>query len=116
MPLAEMVPRVEEPPAVPLTSQVTEVLELPETVAVKGVELPARMLAVVGETETAIVAGKSPLLPPPFEAELAPPPHPASMQARKMMVASECETVPALTEECIGLRHAERCAARNILR
>ena len=115
MPLAEMVPRVEEPPAVPLTSQVTEVLELPETVAVKGVELPARMLAVVGETETAMVAGESPLLPPLFEEELAPPPHPASMQAKKTMVASKCETVPTLTEERIGLSTRGACVRIGIV-
>jgi hypothetical protein len=47
-----MVPRVEEPPGVELTDQETALLELFETVAVKVSEAPARMLAVVGETET----------------------------------------------------------------
>jgi hypothetical protein len=47
-----MVPSVEEPPEVALTDQDTAVLEEFETVAEKVREAPARMLAVVGETET----------------------------------------------------------------
>jgi len=34
LPLEEMVPSADEPPATPLTAQVTAELELPETVAV----------------------------------------------------------------------------------
>jgi hypothetical protein len=47
-----MVPRVEEPPGVELTDQETAVLVAFETEAEKVSEAPARMLAVVGETET----------------------------------------------------------------
>jgi hypothetical protein len=57
LPLEEMVPRADEPPPVPLTAQVTVVLEVPETVAVNWNESPARMLAVGGETETETEAG-----------------------------------------------------------
>jgi hypothetical protein len=51
------VPRADEPPPVPLTAQVTPVLEVPETVAVNGNESPARMLADAGDTETDTEAG-----------------------------------------------------------
>lgn len=54
-PVESMVPRVEEPLAVPLTNHETEVLEEPVTVAEKVKESPARMLAVVGATEMATV-------------------------------------------------------------
>jgi hypothetical protein len=51
LPVVSMVPREELPPEVELTDQVTEVLEEPVTVAVKGRVEPARTLAVVGEME-----------------------------------------------------------------
>ena len=59
LPVASMVPSVEEPPGVSLTDQVTEVLVAPVTVAVNVRKAPARMLAVVGATEpeTAGVGG-----------------------------------------------------------
>ena len=57
MPLEETVPIVELPPAVPFTDQVTEVLVVPETVAEKRNEPPARMLAVEGETTTVMEGG-----------------------------------------------------------
>ncbi len=41
----------------PFTAQVTAVLELPETVAVKGNESPARMFALVGLTVTEVEVG-----------------------------------------------------------
>ncbi len=49
-------PRVDDPPAVPLILQVTAMFELPETVAVNWNWSPARMLAVDGEmvTETEV--------------------------------------------------------------
>jgi len=50
-----MAPRVELPPGVELTDQETAVSEVPETVAVKVREEPARMLAVAGETVTEMV-------------------------------------------------------------
>jgi hypothetical protein len=53
----EMVPRVGEPPAVPLTDQVTAVFVVPETAAVKARESPVRMFAVGGATRTAIDGG-----------------------------------------------------------
>jgi hypothetical protein len=69
-----MVPSADEPPAVPLTDQVTEVLELPETFAVNGKELAARMLAVVGETVIDVDAGvPGGLFPPLFPDELPAP-------------------------------------------
>ena len=52
MPEASMVPRVELPPGVELTDQVTEVLVVPATEA-ENVRLePTRMLAEDGETVT----------------------------------------------------------------
>jgi hypothetical protein len=57
MPEDETVPRVELPPETALTVQETVVFELPVTVAVNGKELPARMLAEVGEMITEIDAG-----------------------------------------------------------
>src|SRR5882724_7244872 len=69
-----MVPSAAEPPAVPFTAQVTEVLELPETAAVNWKVLPARMLAVVGETATEVEAGVPGLLGlPPELLELLEP-------------------------------------------
>jgi|SRR6476660_5019072 hypothetical protein len=73
-----MVPSADEPPALPLTDQVTEVLELPETFAVNWKELAARMLAVVGETVIDVDAGVPgllfpPLFPPLFPDELPEP-------------------------------------------
>jgi len=56
-PVASMVPRVAEPLAVSLTNQETVVLLEPVTVEEKVKESPARILAVVGATETAIVVG-----------------------------------------------------------
>jgi hypothetical protein len=55
--VAEIVPRVADPPAVPLTDQVTLVFELPETVAVNWKEPPARILAVDGVTVTVVEVG-----------------------------------------------------------
>lgn len=54
-----MLPRELDPPAELLTDHVTAVLVVPETVAVKEAELPARTLAVEGETATVMegVAG-----------------------------------------------------------
>lgn len=52
-----MVPRVAEPPTVPLTDQVTESFVVPETAAAKGKESPARMLALAGVTTTLIDGG-----------------------------------------------------------
>jgi len=59
LPEESMVPRVELPPEVELTDQVTAVFEEPETVAVKGSVLLMRMSAVVGEMET-VGAGVGP--------------------------------------------------------
>ena len=75
MPLEAMVPRAAEPPGAPLTDQLTEVLELPETVAVNWKVLPERMLAVVGETLTEVEAGVPGLLglPPELLLELLEP-------------------------------------------
>jgi len=42
---------------VPFTAQVTTVLELPETVAMKVNESPARMFALVGLTVTEVEVG-----------------------------------------------------------
>jgi hypothetical protein len=52
-----IVPRVELPPELSLTNQVTPVFCVPETVAEKLAELSARTLAVCGETATEIVTG-----------------------------------------------------------
>jgi hypothetical protein len=57
LPVESIVPKLAEPLAVPLTDQVTAVFELPVTVALNAKEVPARMLAVVGETLTATAAG-----------------------------------------------------------
>ena len=90
MPLESMVPTVEEPPAVPLTAQVTDVLELPVTVAVNRKVLPARMLALVGETETVVEAGlDGGFGSPGFELELAPPPQPDASRVARMRAAAE---------------------------
>jgi hypothetical protein len=51
------VPRVAEPPLVPLTAQVTPVFEVPETAAVNWNASPARMFADPGETVTETEAG-----------------------------------------------------------
>jgi hypothetical protein len=42
---------------VPLTDQVTEVLDVPDTLAAKRNVSPARMFALVGETTTVIEGG-----------------------------------------------------------
>ena len=50
-PLAEIVPTVDVPPKVPLTSQLTAVLLVPETVAENCCGLPSCTLALVGLME-----------------------------------------------------------------
>jgi hypothetical protein len=52
-----MVPTVVEPPVVPLTDQVTDLFDVPETMAVKAKESPARIFAVDGETTTVVEGG-----------------------------------------------------------
>ena len=52
-----MVPRAAEPPTVPFTYQVTEVLEAPETVALNGKDSPARTFALEGDTTTVTEGG-----------------------------------------------------------
>jgi hypothetical protein len=52
-----MVPTAAEPPAAPFTDQVTEVLEVPETLALKGKESPARTFALDGDTTTLTEGG-----------------------------------------------------------
>ena len=47
-----MVPTVELPPTVPFTSQLTAVLEVPETVALNGCDWAACTVALVGEMDT----------------------------------------------------------------
>lgn len=56
-PVASTVPRVAEPPVVPLTAQVTAVLVLPVTAEAKVREASARMFAVFGVTETETPGG-----------------------------------------------------------
>src|SRR6185369_13904169 len=82
-----MVPRAAEPPGAPLTDQLTEVLELPETVAVNWRVLPARMLAVVGETLTEVEAGVPALLGLPPELLL-----PVAAQPRATTAANRAAT------------------------
>ncbi|HEY1468439.1 MAG TPA: hypothetical protein VGF61_05305 [Candidatus Acidoferrum sp.] len=57
LPEESMVPSAEEPPGVELTDQLTAVLLVPETVAEKDAEPPARTLAVEGETATEMEGG-----------------------------------------------------------
>jgi len=80
-----MVPSTVDPPGVPLTAQLTEVLELPDTVAMNGKLAPARMLAVVGEMVTEVDAGVPGLspLPPELLLELLMPvaAHPMATRA-----------------------------------
>jgi hypothetical protein len=57
LPEESMVPRVELPPVVLFTDQVTVVLAEPVTVAEKVSLTKARILAVEGETETETEAG-----------------------------------------------------------
>jgi hypothetical protein len=52
-----MVPRATEPPTAPFTDQVTEVLEVPETLALNGKESPARTFALEGDTTTLTEGG-----------------------------------------------------------
>jgi len=91
VPLEAMVPRAAEPPRAPLTDQWTEVLELPETVAVNWRVLPARMLAVVGETLTEVEAGVPGLLglPPELLLELL---EPVAAQPRATTAANRAAT------------------------
>jgi hypothetical protein len=52
-----MVPSAAEPPAVPLTDQVTAMFVVPDTAAENANESPARMFAVEGDTVTVGVGG-----------------------------------------------------------
>jgi len=51
--VAEIVPTVESPPGVPLTLQLTDVFEVPVTVAVTCWVLPSNTFELEEETETA---------------------------------------------------------------
>jgi hypothetical protein len=52
MPEPEMVPTIEFPPRMPLTSQFTAVLLVPDTVAVNGCDCPTSTTALLGDIET----------------------------------------------------------------
>src|SRR5271167_4060070 len=83
-----MVPREVDPPAESLTDQVTAVFVVPETVAEKEAELPARTLAVEGKTATVMegVAGGG-CVP----AEEVVEPQPTRVKERKSSVAQKSE-------------------------
>ena len=72
MPLVVIVPADVVPPVTPSTLQVTSVLEVLVTVAVKACELPSRTDPVIGVTVTVIEGGGGGGGGP----ELAPPPQP----------------------------------------
>lgn len=57
IPVALIVPCVESPPATPFTCHVTAVLEVFETVAVKGLVVPTWTEALVGATATVMPGG-----------------------------------------------------------
>jgi hypothetical protein len=57
VPVAVMVPTIAEPPAVPLTDQVTEVFVVPETAAENAWVSPVRMFALGGATPTVMDGG-----------------------------------------------------------
>jgi hypothetical protein len=57
MPEEETVPKVELPPSVPFTSQLTAVLLVPETVALNACGCPTFKLVLAGETETETETG-----------------------------------------------------------
>jgi hypothetical protein len=84
LPEESMEPSAEEPPGVLLTDQVTAVLLVPETVAEKDTESPARTLAVEGETATEIEGGGGWVL-----VVEAAPPQDAREKERKSSSAGE---------------------------
>jgi hypothetical protein len=88
LPLAETVPRVADPPAVPFTFQLTVVLGFPETLARNANESPARMFAVVGLIVTVVEPGVLGSdgdvgLGLPVVAVFATPPHAQVTSARR---------------------------------
>jgi hypothetical protein len=67
MPVASIVPTEESPPGIPFTAHVTEVLEVPLTVAVNCSLSRTMAVVLLGETETEMMrtAGGGALPPPP---------------------------------------------------
>jgi hypothetical protein len=57
MPVVEIVPVSDVPPAIPLTTQATVVSETPVTVALKVCEVPRRREALLGVTVTVVEDG-----------------------------------------------------------
>jgi hypothetical protein len=92
------VPTAAEPPAVRFTAQVTAVLELPDTVAVNANESPARMFAVVGDTETETDTGVEGVLELPGLELATPPPQPYKKK-------SEASVANALASGRMTVRH-----------
>ena len=70
MPVAPIVPTEESPPGIPFTAHVTEVLEVPLTVAVNCSLSRTMAVVLLGETETEMMRTGGGVGPPP-------PPHPA---------------------------------------
>ena len=101
-------PSTVDPPGVPLTAQLTEVLELPDTVAMNGKLAPARMLAVVGEMVTEVDAGVPGLFPLPPELLLElPEPVAAHPMATKAAITAANSTA-MIGEHLSGHRMAVR--------
>ncbi len=69
------------PPVTPFTCQLTDVFEVPLTVALNVCADPARTLAVPGETETVTPEGED--VPTEFDEPLVAPVHPASAAAEE---------------------------------
>jgi hypothetical protein len=104
------VPTAADPPAVPLTLQVTAVFEFPLTVAVNGNALPARMFAVDGVTVTVVEVAEP---DPGSDGDVgfgvvvvfAIPPHAHATSARKignMCIACTAERLAERLAECIA--------------
>jgi hypothetical protein len=94
----EITPTVELPPFMPLISQVTDVFDVPETMAVNCFGWPTGTVADDGDTETVIGAGGVD----------DPPPHPASQRSSKItLIALKVE--PKLLLNTPGDRRDKTC-------
>jgi len=99
-PEEETMPIVELPPFTPLICQVTDVFDVPETVAVNCFGCPTGTVADDGDTETAIGGGG---------ADDPPPPHPASPRTSKITLIS-LRVEPKLPRNTPGHRRDKTCA------
>lgn len=110
-PEALMVPVAPAPPATPFTCQVTEVFDVPATVALKDCVAPARTLALAGDTVTVTL---DPAEDVPEGGPMTVPVQPArAATASRITKSNECRKAKVLKFSINGGRKKRRSYAET---